>query len=455
MLTIRNASVFCRDGAFHPGNISIRNGVFTEEPLAPSASQSRAAGSEDPRGTSTPADFDLTELDASGCYAIPGLVDLHFHGALGADICDGSRAAFEKIASYEASCGITAICPATLTLPVSHLEQVLATGAALSRDQEAAFRQVWGSDRSQDTDRLCAAKQLRRTADLVGFNMEGPFISWKKRGAQNPDYLLPCSLEITDRFLAASGGLLKIIGLAPEANPDFENYIRSVREKVIVSLAHTDADYDTARRALSAGASHLVHLYDAMRDLTHRDPGPVGAAMDEIRSRSKSNGSDPEGFSRHPNQPDSLDGKNNITCEIICDGIHVHPSAVRAAFAMMGREHMILISDSLRSTGMPDGEYDLGGQAVVKKGKYCRLREEGNIAGSVSNLMDCLRTAVTEMEIPLEDAIASASLIPARKIGVDSLYGSIEVGKRGNVVLLDPKDLHVCAVVKDGEVIKC
>lgn len=317
---------------------------------------------------------------------------------MGEDVSDGTRKAFETIAEYEAKQGVTAICPALLTLPEEDLERALSVGAEFARSEH-------------------------KGADLVGFNMEGPFISYKKRGAQNPNYIIRANADLVDRFIKASGNLLKIIGLAPEENPGFEDYIASVKRKVIVSLAHTNADYDTAMKAFAAGASHAVHLYNAMTEMSHRAPGVVGAVADSP----------------------------HVNAEIICDGIHVHPSAVRNAFRMIGGNRIVLISDSLRCTGMPDGEYLLGGETVVKRGRYCNLKEEGNLAGSVSNLMDCMKNVVKTMEIPLETAVACATINPARAIHVDDLYGSIEFGKIGDVVLLSAgKDLATKAVVKNG-----
>lgn len=382
-MIIENALVYGPDEKFAPGAIVIRDGVFAKD-----TKENREGVQE--------------VIDAKGAYAIPGLVDLHFHGAMGEDVCDGTRKAFETIAAYEAGEGITAICPATLTLPVRDLEHVLSVGAEF-------------------------AKTPHEGADVIGFNMEGPFISHIKKGAQNGDYILPADARLVDRFLEASQGLLKIIGLAPEENPGFEDYIRDVKNRVIVSIAHSNADYETARRAFDAGASHAVHLYDAMTELSHRAPGIVGAVSDSPK----------------------------VNAEIICDGIHVHPAAVRAAFRMMGKDRMILISDSLRCTGMPDGRYELGGEPVVKKGKYCTLVKEGNLAGSVSNLMDCVRNVVKTMEIPLETAVACATIHPARAICAEDWYGSIEPGKKGNVVLLSADErLETRMVIKDGKVIR-
>ncbi|MBQ4372550.1 MAG: N-acetylglucosamine-6-phosphate deacetylase [Lachnospiraceae bacterium] len=378
-MRIRNALVYGVDRQFHEETICIRQGLFVPEDGAP----------------------DEQEIDASGCYALPGLIDIHFHGAMGADVCDGTMEAYETVARYELQHGITSMCPATLTLPEEVLCGVLFTGALFAKREE------------QDMARL------------VGFNMEGPFISHVKKGAQNEAYIRSCDAAMVRRFLDASEGLLKIIGLAPEINPEFVPYIAKVKEFVKVSLAHTDTDYATAMEAFTAGASHVVHLYNAMRGLHHREPGLVGAAADA-----------------------------RATCELICDGIHVHPAAVRAAYDMMGPERIILISDTLRCTGMEDGIYDLGGQAVSKKGPYCNLVEEGNVAGSVSNLFDCLRNAVLTMEIPLEQAVASATILPARCIGEDDRIGAIADGMLGDLILVRKSDFSLQQVIKGGNLAK-
>ncbi len=380
-MIIKNAMVYTPDKSFVQKDIVIRQGHFVSD-------EAEALADEE-------------VIDASGCYAIPGLLDIHFHGAMGMDVGDATLEAYQKIAEYEASAGVTAICPATMTLPVEELENILKVGAE--------FR-----------------KSNHNGADLVGFNMEGPFISHPKKGAQNEKYIIQADGAVVDRFFSASEGLVKIIGLAPEENPGFEDYIKENKDKVIISLAHTNADYETAKKAFDAGACHAVHLYNAMPGLTHRQPGVVGAVSD----------------------------CSWVNAEIICDGIHIHPAAVRAAFRLNGADRMVLISDTLRCAGCPDGEYDLAGQTVVKKGKYCNLKEEGNIAGSVTNLADCMRIAVTQMDIPLETAIACATINPARTIHVDDQYGSIEEGKVGNVVLLNmDRELTLNKVILRGEVI--
>lgn len=382
-MKIINALVYGQDNSFVKRDIYIRDGRFIAEEDA------------------VPGDSEEV-IDADGCYAIPGLVDIHFHGAMGHDVCDGSMEDFEKIAQYELTRGVTAICPATLTLPVEHLNKVLATGAEFAKE-----------DRED-------------CAELVGFNMEGPFISREKKGAQNEEFILTCDPEIVEEFCASSKGLLKIIGLAPECNPGYEEYIDKVKDMVTVSLAHTASGYDDAVKAIRAGACHAVHLYNAMTGMDHRNPGVVGAVFDS----------------------------DNVTAELICDGIHIHPAVVRNTFRILGRDRMILISDSMRATGMPDGEYDLGGMPVNKIGRECRLREGGAIAGSGSDLMDCLITAVKQMDIPLEDAVAAASVNPARRIGADDLHGQIAPGRYGNLVLLTKDELRIKAVIRRGKAVE-
>ena len=255
--------------------------------------------------------------------------------------------------------------------------------------------------------------------------MEGPFISPIKKGAQDERNIIPCNEQVLERFIKASDGLVKFIGIAPEESDNSIEFIKNVKDKVNVSLAHTNADYDTAMKAFEAGANHAVHLYNAMPPFTHRAPGVVGAVSDS----------------------------DNVMAEIICDGIHIHPSVVRATFKMMGADRMILISDSMRATGMPDGTYTLGGLDVNVVGKRATLVSDGAIAGSVTNLMDCVRTVVKDMNIPLETAIGCATINPAKSLGVYDKYGSISVGKKADIVLLD-RGLELKMVVKDGKIVE-
>lgn len=390
-MLVKNVKVYTEDKTFAEGEILIKDGVFYKVRIKDSESEKDVDDSSE------------NILDGCGCYAIPGLIDLHFHGCRGYDVCDGTFEAFAEIAKYEAKAGVTAICPATMTLPVEELERILA--AAASYKKEASQKNPEG-------------------ADLVGINMEGPFISHAKKGAQNPQNIIPCDAEVCQRFLDASEGLVKFVGLAPEENEGFVEFIKAVKEKVNISLAHTNADYDTADRAYEAGANHAVHLYNAMPSFTHREPGVVGATADH----------------------------EHVNAEIICDGVHIHPSVVRSTFKMMGAERMILISDSIRACGMPDGRYLLGGLEVDVKDKRAVLVSDGALAGSSANLMDCMKIAVREMGISLETAVACATMNPAKALGIYDSYGSIAPGKKGNFVLLDEK-LSTKAVIKDGKIL--
>lgn len=342
-------------------------------------------------------------LDGEGCFCIPGMIDLHFHGCRGRDFCDGTREALETIAEYEAAIGVTAIAPATMTLPAEQLRHVLSQAASYRREQRNGT--------------------AARGADLVGINMEGPFISRVKKGAQDERYILTCDAEVFRSFQRAADGLVRFIGIAPEEG-DAAAFIEAVSSEVSVALAHTNADYSTAMRAFDAGANHVVHLYNAMTPFSHREPGVVGAAADSA----------------------------HVMSELICDGLHVHPSAVRAAFRMMGAERIIFISDSMRAAGMPDGSYTLGGLDVSVRDGRAVLASDGTLAGSVATLPDCVRTAVKQMHIPLETAIACATINPAKSLGIESLYGSIAAGKKADLVLWD-ENLNLKHVIKDGSIL--
>lgn len=383
-MIIDHVKVFTEDKKFTDGGIVIKDGTIEQV-----YTEGKRPQTED------------EVLDGKGMYAIPGLIDLHFHGCKGDDFCDGSRDAIVRIAEYEASVGVTAIAPATMTLPVEELEQILRVAAEYKKGPHS-----------------------KKEADFVGINMEGPFISPAKKGAQDERNIIPCDVKVCERFLEVSEGLVKFMGIAPEESENAVSFIEAVKDKVNVSLAHTNADYDTAMAAFNAGADHAVHLYNAMPAFTHRAPGVIGAVYD----------------SKH------------VMAEIICDGVHIHPAAVRATFEMMGEDRMILISDSMRAAGMPDGSYTLGGLDVNVVGNRATLASDGAIAGSVTNLMDCMKTAVKTMNIPLETAVACATINPAKSLGIDAEYGSIRAGKKAHIVLMD-QELNVQQVIKDGELL--
>ena len=342
-------------------------------------------------------------LEGQGGLLIPGMTDLHFHGCMGADFCDASMEALDTIAAYEACLGVTAVCPAVMTLPADALKDVLSCAAAWKKRK----------------DREKAA----RMADLSGINMEGPFISPLRCGAQDPAFILPRSSRLFFEFQEAAEGLVRLLAIAPEVpgEESAREFIEAVKGSAHVSLAHTDADYETAMRAFAAGACHAVHLFNAMPEVRHRDPGAAGAVLDA----------------------------EGVTAELICDGIHVHPAVIRMAFALLGPERIVLVSDSMRAAGLGDGLYTLGGQKVRVEGKRALLAKNGALAGSVTSLPDCVRYLVREAGIPLESALVSACESPAGRLGIIKDCGSIAPGKYASMALWDG-DLNLRAVILRG-----
>ena len=317
-------------------------------------------------------------IDAEGLLVLPGLVDIHSHGAAGEDFSDGNPEGLKKILQYEKRCGITSYCPTSMTFPKERLRQI--------------FASIKGA-------------QTEEGAKVVGINMEGPFLDPVKKGAHVEEWIAPPDAAFVRELNQDVDGLVRLVTLAPNME-GAEEFIKEMHEEVCISLGHTAADYDCASRAMKLGAHHVTHLYNAMQPFGHRAPGLIGAAMD-----------DPE-----------------CMVELICDGYHIHPSAIRAAFRLFGPERVILISDSMRATGMENGTYELGGQEVTVKDRKAVLKD-GTLAGSATNLYGCMCKAV-EFGIPLEQAIMAATANPARSIGIFDRVGSIRIGKQADLLLV-------------------
>ena len=317
-------------------------------------------------------------IDAEGLLVLPGLVDIHSHGAAGEDFSDGNPEGLKKILQYEKRCGITSYCPTSMTFPKERLRQI--------------FASIKGA-------------QTEDGATVVGINMEGPFLDPAKKGAHVEKWIAAPDVAFVRELNQDADGLVRLVTLAPNMD-GAEEFIKEMHEEVCISLGHTAADYDCASRAMKLGAHHVTHLYNAMQPFGHRAPGLIGAAMD-----------DPE-----------------CMVELICDGYHIHPSAIRAAFRMFGPERVILISDSMRATGMENGTYELGGQEVTVKDRKAVLKD-GTLAGSATNLYGCMCKAV-EFGIPLEQAIMAATANPARSIGIFDRVGSIRIGKQADLLLV-------------------
>jgi N-acetylglucosamine-6-phosphate deacetylase len=257
-------------------------------------------------------------------------------------------------------------------------------------------------------------------AELVGINMEGPFICPAKKGAQNGKYIHKPDVAMFRRLQQKANDLVKLVDIAPEEEGSME-FIKELKDEVAISIAHTTADYDIANEAYETGARHTTHLFNAMPPFSHRAPGVIGAACDN----------------------------SHVKVELIADGIHIHPSVVRTTFKMFGEDRVVLISDSMMATGMEDGDYSLGGQAVKVVGQLATLAD-GTIAGSATNLMGCLRSAVKNMHLPLGTAVKAATVNSSKAIGIYDNYGSIDNGKYANLVLLD-KELNIVKIIFKGQ----
>ena len=377
-MQIKHGLVFDLEKGFEDRDLRIRDGVITDDPV------------EDPE-----------IIDAAGCYVIPGLLDVHYHGCIGEDFSDASADGLQKMADYELSEGVTYICPAGMTLAEEQLTGICRNAANHKKTSSAG-------------------------AELVGVHLEGPFLSQAKKGAQNSDFLHKPDADMLLRLQKEADGLVKLVTLAPEEENGLEFTKRAVEAGIHVSIGHTAADYDTALAAFQAGADHVTHLFNGMPPIHHRAPGVIMAAFDSP----------------------------GVRPEIICDGVHIHGSVIRGTFRLFGADRMILISDSLRATGMPDGKYPFGGQMIEVHGNRATILDHPEtLAGSVTSLMGCLRRAVA-FGIPLDDAVRAASYNPAVSIGMEDRIGSLDAGKDGTAVLLDQKDLSVRGIIFKGKRVK-
>jgi len=337
-----------------------------------------------------PAGIDV--VDAAGAYVSPGLIDVHTHGCLGYDASDGNPGQLREMCAYLPKTGVTAWLPTTMTIPPVDIVKAF-----------DAIRSV--------------KKESPTGARILGVNMEGPYLNKKRKGAHLEENLLPPDAK----FIKENADIMRLVTIAPELDDNFAAVKAACGAGVVVSIGHSDADYSTAMHSFANGVKHTTHLFNAMSPLNHRDPGVVGAALDA-----------------------------DVTVELITDTFHIHKDVFKLVHKLKG-DKLILITDSIRSAGMPDGEYDLGGQQVVLKGIECRLLD-GTIAGSVLTMIGAVKNMNLHTSVPLFEIVACASLYPARVIGFDKTKGSLEVGKDADITIFDDT-FNVQKTIIGGDII--
>ncbi len=333
--------------------------------------------------------------DAEGKYVLPGLVDIHIHGYNGVEAGEDTENSVPVMAEGVIKNGVTSFLPTTMTVAMEDIEKSLTAIRGLKEKSK-----TWNG------------------AEVIGANVEGPFINPSKKGAQDDKYILKPDASFVKKY----ADVIKIITLAPEMDDDMACITEVKKDTdVLISMGHTGADYDTAVEAVRRGVGHVTHLFNAMTPLMHRNPGVVGAALGE-----------------------------DVTVEIIADTFHINPGLYSIVYKVKG-EKMLLITDCIRAGGLSDGEYTLGGQKVVVNGIQCKL-EDGTIAGSVLKLNNAIRNVKEYTDIPLHEIVNAASFYPAQAIGISDRKGSVAIGKDADLVIAD-EDISVLKVFKCGKAV--
>jgi N-acetylglucosamine-6-phosphate deacetylase len=344
---------------------------------------------------------DAVHYAAPGSTVVPGFVDIHIHGAGGHDVMEGTARALDKVTETVARHGTTSIVATTMTAPVDDICHAL----------EGIARYVRNHEQPQESGKLAA--------EILGMHLEGPFISKARRGVHPPEALATPSIETLEKFMTAADGLARIVTIAPELPGAVKLIEHAVAAGIVAALGHTDATYDETRAGVQAGVRHAVHMYNAMRPFTHRDPGVIGAVL-----------TDPE-----------------VTAEVIADGHHVAGPAIQVLMGTKGFETVLLVSDAMAATGMRDGNYPLGNIKVTMKDGVCR-DEDGKLAGSTLTLDRALRFVVA-LGVPFADAVRMVTVQPARRVGLGGKKGILAPGSDADIVVLTP-DLRVEGVMTRG-----
>lgn len=341
---------------------------------------------------------DLQQVDAKGQNVLPGFIDIHIHGGYGEDAMDASYEGLKHLAEQLLSEGTTTFLATTMTQSDENIEKALKNIVAYQANQQPG-----------------------EAAEIGGVHLEGPFISEHKVGAQNPKYVQRPSVSKIQHFQEIANGQIKIITFAPEVEGAHET-LNALHDDIIFSMGHTVATFDEANEAVEHGAKHITHLYNAATPFEHRDPGVFGAAWTN----------------------------KGLNTEIIVDGVHSHPASVNIAYKQKGNEHMYLITDAMRAKGMKDGEYDLGGQNVIVKGKEARLAS-GALAGSILKMNDGLRNLMTFTNDSLENLWRVASLNQAKALKIDDTKGSLAIGKDADIVIAND-EIEISKTIKAGTI---
>ncbi|HTJ69074.1 MAG TPA: N-acetylglucosamine-6-phosphate deacetylase [Actinospica sp.] len=378
-LLLRNAGLVLPDGVLDQGWLLVEDGLITGV----------AAATGQPEPVVTPE----TELrDLGGRYLVPGFVDMHVHGGGGAAFSAGDAEQALVAARFHLGHGTTTIMASTVTGTLPELEHHIGELSGLVQD-----------------------------GILAGIHLEGPFISKARCGAHDPGLLREPDPSDVARLLRAGGGTVRMVTIAPELQDGFDAVRLLTESGVIAAIGHTDATYAQTRAAIELGAPVGTHVFNAMRPVHHREPGPVTALLEQ----------------------------EQVLCEVVNDGLHVHPSVVSLMFAAAGAHRIALITDAMVAAGVGDGEYRLGALTVQVRDGEARLTDGDSLAGSTLTMDNALRNAVKLAGIPLADAAVSASLTPARALGIADRVGSLETGKQADLVVLD-EDLRVLSVMRKG-----
>ncbi len=386
MIILKNGRYLSAQGEFLEGDIYIEDEAIKNISKSGGTSDSASGGEG------------IQVIDLEGKRVIPGLIDMHTHGAIGYDVSVASPEEICELTRYYSDRGVTSFFPTTITTSRENIK------AALRNIKEAS-------------------KMEGRGASIDGVHIEGPFINAEKKGTHDPNWIVTPRKADYDEYREIMGDLKIHITVAPEIEGGMEFIDYVVKNGGTVGIGHSNSDYNMALEGIRAGASIFTHLFNAMVGIHHREPGTVGAAL-----------------------------TGDAYVEIISDGMHIHPAVVKIAINAKGPEGVVLVTDSMHAAGHGQGEYDFGGYKIVIEGGVAK-QEDGTLAGSIINLMDAVKNAMKFAGLSLEDAVAMATINPAKVLGLYDRIGSIEPGKRADLVVLD-EDLEVNMVFCRGSRVK-